>query len=167
MDTPDIYMLIQAILAILGSSIGIFIAFPAIKESIGAANSDFIRIAVGAFAGSSSAGIIYLYVREKINTMPLLFKHGHVIVCGLNSRSFLVINDLVKREIKPVIIESDAKNTFIESCKMLGLIVLVGLPSDPNMLKKAGVKKASYVISLNDVDEDNACLLYTSPSPRD
>lgn len=156
MDTPDIYMLIQAILAILGSSIGIFIAFPAIKESIGAANSDFIRIAVGAFAGSSSAGIIYLYVREKINTMPLLFKHGHVIVCGLNSRSFLVINDLVKREIKPVIIESDAKNTFIESCKMLGLIVLNGLPSDPNMLKKAGVKKAAYVISLNDVDEDNA-----------
>jgi hypothetical protein len=149
-------MVIQAILAILGSSIGIFIAFPAIKESIGAANSDFIRIAVGAFAGSSSAGIIYLYVREKIHTMPLLFKHGHVIVCGLNSRSYLVINDLVKRKIKPVIIESDAKNTFIESCKMLGLIVLNGLPSDPNMLKKAGVKKAAYVISLNDVDEDNA-----------
>ena len=156
MDSPDVYMVIQAILAILGSSIGIFIAFPAIKESIGAANSDFIRIAVGAFAGSSSAGIIYLYVREKIHTMPLLFKHGHVIVCGLNSRSYLVINDLVKRKIKPVIIESDAKNTFIESCKMLGLIILNGLPSDPNMLKKAGVKKAAYVISLNDVDEDNA-----------
>ncbi len=156
MDSPDIYMVIQAFLAILGSSIGIFIAFPAIKESIGAANSDFIRIAVGAFAGSSSAGIIYLYVREKINTMPLLFTHGHVIVCGLNSRSFLVINDLVRRKIKPVIIDSDAKNTFIESCKMLGLIVLVGPPSDPNMLKKAGVKKAAYVISLNDVDEDNA-----------
>ena len=156
MDSPDVYMVIQAILAIVGSGIGVFIAFPAIKESIGTANSDFIRIAVGAFAGSSSAGIIYLYVREKINTMPLLFKHGHVIVCGLNPRSFLVINDLVRRKIKPVIIESDAKNTFIESCKMLGLIVLVGLPSDPNMLKKAGVKKASYVISLNDVDEDNA-----------
>ncbi|MEI7649352.1 MAG: RyR domain-containing protein [Methanomicrobiales archaeon] len=156
MASPDIYMVIQAILAIVGSGIGVFIAFPAIKESIGTANSDFIRIAVGAFAGSSSAGIIYLYVREKINTMPLLFKHGHVIVCGLNSRSFLVINDLVKREIKPVIIESDAKNTFIESCKMLGLIVLNGLPSDPNMLKKAGVKKAAYVISLSDVDEDNA-----------
>ena len=156
MDSPDIYMVIQALLAIVGSGIGVFIAFPAIKESIGTANSDFIRIAVGAFAGSSSAGIIYLYVREKINTMPLLFKHGHVIVCGLNSRSFLVINDLVRRKIKPVIIESDAKNTFIESCKMLGLIVLVGLPSDPNMLKKAGVKKSAYVISLNDVDEDNA-----------
>jgi len=156
MDTPDIYVVIQALLAIIGSGIGVFIAFPAIRDAVGAANSDFIRIAVGAFAGSSSAGIIYLYVREKIHTMPLLFKQGHVIVCGLNSRSFLVINDLVKRKIKPVIIESDAKNTYLESCKMLGLIVLTGLPSDVNMLKKAGVKKAAYVLSLNDVDEDNA-----------
>jgi hypothetical protein len=156
MDTPDISMVIQALLAILGSAIGIFIAFPAIRESIGVANSDFVRIAAGAFAGSSSAGIVYLYVREKIRTMPLLLKHGHVIICGLNSRSFLIINDLVRREIKPVIIERDANNTFTESCKMLGLIVLTGLPSDPNMLKKAGVKNAGFVLSLNDMDEENA-----------
>ena len=156
MDTPDISIAIQALLAFLGSAIGIFIAFPAIRETIGVANSDFVRIAAGAFAGSSSAGIVYLYVREKIRTMPLLFKHGHIIICGLNSRSFLVINDLLKREIKAVIIERDANNTFTESCKMLGLIVLTGLPSDPNMLKKAGVKNAGYVLSLNDMDEDNA-----------
>jgi hypothetical protein len=156
MDTPDISIAIQALLAIVGSGIGVFIAFPAIKETIGVANSDFVRIAAGAFAGSSSAGIVYLYIREKIRTMPLLLKHGHIIICGLNSRSFLVINDLLKREIKPVIIESDAKNTFLESCKMLGLIVLTGLPSDPNMLKKAGVKNAGCVLSLNEMDEDNA-----------
>ena len=156
MATPDISTVIQALLAIVGSGIGVFIAFPAIKETIGVANSDFVRIAASAFAGSSSAGIIYLYLREKIHTMPLLFKHGHVIICGLNSRSFLIINDLVRREIKPVIIEKDANNTFTESCKMLGLIVLTGLPSDPNMLKKAGVENAGYVLSLNDMDEDNA-----------
>jgi len=156
MDTPDISIAIQALLAFLGSAIGIFIAFPAIRETIGVANSDFVRIAASAFAGSSSAGIVYLYFREKIHTMPLLFKHGHIIICSLNSRSFLIINDLVRREIKPVIIDRDANNTFIESCKMLGLIVLTGLPSDPNMLKKAGVKNAGYVLSLNDMDEDNA-----------
>jgi hypothetical protein len=156
MDAPDISMVIQALLAILGSAIGVFIVFPVIRETVGLANTDFVRIAASAFAGSSSAGIVYLYVREKIRTMPLLFKHGHVIICGLNSRSFLVINDLVKREIKPVIIERDANNTFIESCRMQGLIVLTGLPSDPNMLKKAAVKNAGYVLSLNEMDEDNA-----------
>ena len=87
MAAPDIYLVLQAILSIFGSGLAVFIAYPAIKDFVGGANSDFIRIAAGAFAGSSSAGIVYLYIREKIHTMPLLFKRGHVIVCGLNFRS--------------------------------------------------------------------------------
>ena len=156
MAAPDIYLVLQAILSIFGSGLAVFIAYPAIKDFVGGANSDFIRIAAGAFAGSSSAGIVYLYIREKIHTMPLLFKRGHVIVCGLNFRSFLIINDLVRRKIKPVIIESDAKNAYVESCNMMGLIILTGHPSDTNLLKKAGVKNAAHVLSFNDVDEDNA-----------
>jgi hypothetical protein len=156
MDVPDIYTLIQALLSIFGSGLAVFFAFPAIKDFIGAANSDFIRIAAGAFTGSSSAGIVYLYLREKLHTFPLLFKHDHVIVCGLNFRSMLIVNDLVSKKIKPVIIESDARNTHIESCKVMGLIVLVGNPSDPNMLNRAGVKKAKHILSFDDQDENNA-----------
>lgn len=156
MATPDVYTALQALLSIFGSGLAVFIAFPAIKDVVGGDNSDFIRIAAGAFAGSSSAGIIYLYIREKIHTLPLLFKRGHVIVCGLNFRSYLIINDLVRRKLKPVVIESDAKNSYIESCKMMGLIVVPGHPSDPNMLKKVAVKRASYILSFNDIDEENA-----------
>lgn len=156
MAAPDIYTALQALLSIFGTSLAVFITFPAIKGVVGEDYSDFIRIAAGAFAGSSSAGILYLYLREKIHTLPLLFKHGHVIVCGLNFRSFLIINDLVKRKIKPVVIESDAKNSYIESCKMMGLIVVFGHPTDTNMLKKAAVKRAAYVLSFNDIDEENA-----------
>lgn len=153
---PDLYLALQALLSIFGSSLGVLVAYPGIKELIGAANSDFIRIAAGAFTGSSSAGILYLYLREKIQTMPLLFIREHVIVCGLNFRSFLIIKDLVQREIKPVIVESDGKNSLIESCKMLGLIVITGQPSDTVVLRRAGVKKAAYVLALNDIDENNA-----------
>jgi hypothetical protein len=156
MAAPDIYLVLQALLSIFGSGLAVFIAYPAIKDFVGGANSDFIRIAAGAFTGSSSAGILYIYFREKIHTLPLLFKRGHVIVCGLNFRSFLIIKDLVRRKIKPVIIESDAKNAYVESCKMIGLIILAGQPSDTNMLKKAGVKDAAYVLSFSDVDEENA-----------
>ena len=156
MAAPDIYLVLQALLSIFGSGLAVFIAFPAIKDAVGGANSDFIRIAAGAFAGSSSAGIVYLYVREKIHTFPLLFKSGHVIICGLNFRSFLIINDLVRRKIKPVVIESDARNSYIESCKIMGLIVVTGHPSDIHMLKRASVKRAAYVLSFNDIDEENA-----------
>ena len=156
MAAPDIYTVLQALLSIFGSSLAVFIAFPAIKDAVGGANSDFIRIAAGAFTGSSSAGILYLYLREKIHTLPLLFKRGHVIVCGLNLRSFLIIRDLVGRKISPVVIESNANNTYVESCRMMGLIVIHGSPSDPNLLRKASVKRAAYVLSFSDVDEDNA-----------
>jgi len=156
MEAPDRNLVLPALLIIVGIGLGVIIAYPAIKESVGEANSDFVRIALGAFAGSSSAGIVYLYVREKFHTMQIRFKNGHVIVCGLNFRSFLIIKDLVEQKINPVIIESDAKNSFIESCTMMGLIVFIGQPSDPNMLIKAGVKNAAYVLSFNDVDENNA-----------
>lgn len=156
MDVPDIYTLLQALLTIFGSGLAVFFAFPAIRDAIGAANSDFIRIAAGAFTGSSSAGIIYLYLREKLYTFPLLFKYDHVIVCGLNFRSMLIVKDLVSGNIKPVIIEPDARNTHIESCKVMGLIVLVGNPSDPNMLNRAGIKKAKHILSFDEQDQNNA-----------
>ena len=156
MAAPDLALALQALLSIFGSSIAVFIAYPGIKEVVGGANSDFIRIAAGAFTGSSSAGILFLYLREKVQTLPLFFRRGHVIVCGLNSRSFLIIKDLVRRKIKPVVIEADAKNSLIESCKMMGLIVIAGQPADTVVLRRANVKNAAYVLSLNDIDENNA-----------
>ena len=149
------YMALQALLAIFGSSLAIIITLPAIKEALGS-NSDLLRIVAAAFAGSGSAAILYHYLREKIRTMPLLFKSGHVIISGLNYHSSLIIRDLVRRKIKPVIIESNADNTYIESCTTMGLITLIGDPSDPVMLKRANAKKAGNILSLSDVDEDNA-----------
>jgi hypothetical protein len=156
MAVPDLYLALQALLSVFGSGLGVFIAYPGIKELVGGANSDFIRIAAGSFTGSSSAGILYLYLREKIHTLPLFLKRGHIIVCGLNFRSYLIIKDLVQRKIKPVVIESDANNSLIASCKTMGLIVITGHPSDTTMLTKANVKSAGYVLSLNNIDENNA-----------
>ncbi|NMB79906.1 MAG: hypothetical protein GYA23_12525 [Methanomicrobiales archaeon] len=156
MASPDISLVIDAFLALFASAFAVFISYPAIKEAVGTANSDFFRVAVSAFAGSSSAGILYLYVRDKIRTMPLLFRRGHVIICGLNHHTSLMVKDMVKNGVYPVIIEADPKNPYLESCSVLGLITLVGPPSDPVMLKKAAVTRAGHILSLGDVDEDNA-----------
>jgi len=156
MTTSDRNLVLPALIIIFGLGLGVFVAFPSIKDSVGEANSDFIRIALGSFAGSSSAGIVYLYIRDQFHTMQIRSKKGHVIVCGLNFRSFLIIKDLVERKMNPVIIDSDANNTYIESCTMMGLIIITGQPSDPNILKKAGVERASYVLSFDDIDENNA-----------
>lgn len=156
MASPDPGLVVDAFLSLFASAFAILVTYPAIKDVLGTANSDFFRVAVSAFAGSSSAGIVYLYVRDKIQTMPLLFKRGHVIVCGLNHHTSLIIRDLVKSGIKPVVIEADAKNMYLESCHVLGLITIIGPPSDPTILEKAAVKRANHVLSLGDIDEDNA-----------
>jgi len=157
MNPLDISNVLQVFISLFGSGLAIFFTLPAIKNVIGAANTDLFRTFVGAFFGSGAVGIIIFYVKEKSNTFRLLFKYDHVIVCGLNGRSVLIINDLIKRcKNKPVIIESDVRNPHIESFKEKGLIVLVGNPSDPNMLNRAGVKKAKHILSFDDKDAHNA-----------
>jgi len=140
------------ILGVIGAVVGLVI----IKQLVELTDSDFIRIVAGAFTGSSTAGILYFLIRKHLDDLPLLFVENHVIICGLNYRTILIINDLVKNEIKPVIIENDPKNNYLESVKALGLIVLIGNPSSPPVLNKARVQKAKFILSLDDKDENNA-----------
>ena len=139
-----------------GRNAGIILTLPVIREIISPENAEFIRIAAGAFLGSSSAGIIFLYVREKIYLLPLKFRRDHTIVTGLNYRSVLIVRDLVRRRQQPVVIEKDSRNTYIDTCKMMGVKVITGEPSDPHLLKTAGVTRAKYILSFNDSDETNA-----------
>ncbi len=156
MASPDVYLVIDALLALFASAIAVIFSYPAIKDTVGAANSDFIRIAISAFAGSSSAGIVYLYFRDKIRAMPLLFRRDHVIICGLNHHTSLIIRELVRTGITPVVIEKNPENPHIGSCIAQGLITLTGEPSDPAILKRAAVHRARHVLSLSDADEENA-----------
>jgi hypothetical protein len=139
-------------LGLIGAIIGLFL----LKQLVELSNSDFIRVVAGAFTGSSTAGIIYYIIRKHLDYLPLLFIRDHVIVCGLNYRSIHIVQDLVKHGIKPVIIENDANNIYIESVRNLGLIILFGTPSAPTILNKAGIQKAKFILSFDDLDENNA-----------
>ena len=156
MSSPDIYSVINAFLTLLSRYAGAIIALPYIKDIVDAGTSEFIRVAAAAFTGSSSAWIIFLYFREKFYLFSLWFRRDHTIICGLNHRSLLIIRDLVRRKQKPVVIEKDEHNTFIESCKLMGVIVIVGEPTDPHLLKSAGATRARYILSFTDSDETNA-----------
>jgi len=156
MSSPDILTVINAFFTLLSRNVGVFLAIPFIRENITAENAEFLRIAAGAFVGSSSAGIIFLYIQEKFYLFPLKFRRDHTIVTGLNYRSFSIIRDLVRRKQQIVVIEKDGHNTFIESCKLMGVIVIVGEPTDPHLLKSAGAARARYILSLTDSDETNA-----------
>ena len=152
MNRAKIMEILIICLGIIGAILGISL----LKLLVDLSNSDFTRVVVGAFIGSSTAGIIYFFIRKHLDYLPLLLMRDHVIVCGLNYRSIHIVQDLVKQGIKPVIIEKDANNIYIESARDLGLIVLFGTPSAPTILNKAGIQKAKYILSFDDRDENNA-----------
>jgi voltage-gated potassium channel Kch len=156
MSSPDIFAVINAFFTLLSRYAGTIVTLPFIKEIVGAGNSEFIRAAAGAFTGSSSAWIIFLYFREKFYLLSLRFRRDHTIVCGLNYRSLLIVRDLARRKQKPVVIEKDVHNTYIESCKLMGVIVIVGEPADSHLLMSAGATRARYILSFTDSDETNA-----------
>jgi hypothetical protein len=156
MSSPDIFAVINAFSSLIGRYADVIVTLPYIKEIIGAGNSEFVKIIAGAFAGSSSAWIIFLYFREKFYLLPLKFRLDHTIVCGLNYRSLVIIRDLVRRKQKPVVIEKDSHNAYLESCKLMGVIVIIGEPTDPHLLVSAGVTRARYILSFTDSDEANA-----------
>jgi voltage-gated potassium channel Kch len=156
MSSPDIFAVINAFSSLISRYADIIVTLPYLKEIIGAGNSEFIRIVAGAFAGSSSAWIIFLYFREKFYLIPLKFRLDHTIVCGLNYRSLVIIRDLVRRKQKPVVIEKDSHNAYIESCRLMGVIVIIGEPTDPHLLVSAGATRARYILSFTDSDESNA-----------
>lgn len=156
MSSPDIIAVITAFLTLISRNAGILLDLPFIKEIVGTGNTEFFRIAAGAFLGSSSAGIIFVYFREKLYLVPLKFRRDHTIVCGLDYHSFLITRDLVKKKQKPVVIVKNGNNSYLASCKRMGVPVILGNPADPHLLKSAGAAKARYILSLADSDEHNA-----------
>jgi hypothetical protein len=156
MSSPDIFAVINAFFTLISRNADVLVNLPYIREIVGAGNSEFIRIAAGAFTGSSSAWIIFLYFREQFHLLPLRFRRDHTIICGLNYHSLLIVKDLVRKKQKPVVIEKDIQNTYIESCRLRGVKVIIGEPTDTNLLLRAGVRRARYVLSFTDSDETNA-----------
>jgi hypothetical protein len=155
MSLLDISTIIGSIINLTSSSGGT-ITIPGIQGTIGSQDYTFIRTIVGSFAGSGLAGAIFLHFREKLYLLPLRFRRNHTIVCGLNSYSLLVLRDLEGRNQKPVIIENDSQNNYLDSCKLEGMSVIIGDPADKKILTYAGVKKARYILAFSENDETNA-----------
>jgi hypothetical protein len=155
MSLPDISTVIVSIVNLFSQSGGAA-NLPVIQETVGAQNYTFIRTALGAFAGSGAVGALYLYFREKLYLLPLRFRRNHTIVCGLNYHSLLILRDLARRHQKPVIIEKNSQNTYLDSCRLEGITVIIGDPADKNILTSAGVKRARYILAFSENDDANA-----------
>jgi Trk K+ transport system NAD-binding subunit len=72
---------------------------------------------------------------------------GHFIVCGLGNVGFRVVEELLREGEKVVVVESVRDNPLIPTMRRLGVAVIVGDATVPEVLKQAHAGKARAVIA--------------------
>ncbi len=86
--------------------------------------------------------------KKQIELFRLVLSANHVVVCGLGQKGLLLTRDLRKENQPVVIIEQDGNNPYIEFCRELGAIIVIGDATDIVILRKAGVERAKRLIAV-------------------
>jgi len=87
--------------------------------------------------------------------LGLIFIKDHVVICGLSDESMKLLNDLMSRKIKTVLIENSSVKHNLMNLKTEGALLINANPSDIPALSKAKVGRAKAVFLLNEKDEFN------------
>ena len=100
---------------------------------------------------------LVLLFSEQIRSFRLRFVRDHVIICGLGDKGHLLVKGFIESGARVVIIEEDEKNNRLEQCLREGATkILFGNAPDVDLLRKAEVQRAKYLISVCGDDGDNA-----------
>jgi len=113
----------------------------------------FLAPGVAAFAALKALSLIF---KEQIQLFKVSFLRDHVVICGLGRKGVLLAKCFREERYAVVVIESDEGNDYIIQCRDEGAVVLIGDSTDRRLLRKAGVHKAKYCISVCGEDGINA-----------
>jgi Trk K+ transport system NAD-binding subunit len=80
---------------------------------------------------------------------------GHVVVCGLSTIGFRVIEELLALEERVVVIERNATNRFVATARRLGAAVIIADAAVTEVLRQAHAASARCVLSTTNNDMTN------------
>lgn len=114
------------------------------------------------FAGIGTLGIVtaaiaaYFVKSDQLQLLRIRRIRDHVVICGLGDKGLLLTKAFRARGHAVLVIEQEETNDLAESCKDLGAVVLIGSATEPEMLAKARVGHAKYLIAVCGDDGANA-----------
>lgn len=114
------------------------------------------RFLVPALAMYTALQALAIIFSEQLKSFRLRFFHNHIVLCGLGRKGLLLANGFLEAGEKVVVIELDESNGRINQCRNQGAIILLGNAADRELLLKARVHKARYLISVCRDDGVNA-----------
>jgi hypothetical protein len=93
--------------------------------------------------------------RKQLQMVRLWLLRGHIVICGLGEKGWLLANRLKQAGHEVVIIEKAPGNSRNELCREEGIIVMEGDATEPLKLKRAGLIRASHLVSICGNDSIN------------
>jgi voltage-gated potassium channel Kch len=119
----------------------------------------FLAPAVAGWAGLSALASLF---RDRVQQMRIPLMRNHVVICGLGANAGNVfVRQLHEAQINVVVIELDANNPSIESCRSLGIPVIIGDAQRLRTLQAAGAHRASRVLAITPDDAVNTQIVAT------
>lgn len=117
----------------------------------------YLTILAAGFAGSSSAGLLVIYFRDKIRQIPLVFCRDHVIICGVHETAEVLVQQFRREKTKTVVIGALQQGSIeAENVRRYSTVMLDGDPKDTALLSLARVKRAKALLALTESDGMNA-----------
>ena len=96
------------------------------------------------------------FFTDQVRTIQLSMLSGHVIICGLSRKGMLLAGRFRRQGTDVIVIEQDEDNPWIESCRELGIFILIGDASESALLLHAGIQRARGLFAVCDDDGINA-----------
>jgi hypothetical protein len=117
---------------------------------------DVARFLLPAVAGYAAVQALLAIFREQWQLVKVRFVKKHAVVCGLGERGLRLAQEFLDHGYRVVGVEADEENPLIDRCREQGAVVLVGDATDKNLLKRSGVRRAKYLVTVCADDGTNA-----------
>jgi len=113
----------------------------------------FLVPAITAYTALLALAMVFTQQSEQVRLWSM---HEHVIIGGFGRKGVRLAKQFRDRGYKVVIIEGDESNDWVEAMRSSDIVVLNGDASDPEMLRKARLNHARFLIAVTGNDGKNA-----------
>lgn len=87
---------------------------------------------------------------------------GHVIVCGSGSTALYTANELIAVRRQVLVVAEDAEGYTFITRELSGTPVLLGDPTEDEVLRSAGIERAAGLVACTDSDRENLIITVTA-----
>jgi len=99
-----------------------------------------------AVAGYAAIQAILAIYRDQWQIFRIRYHKNHLVLCGLGERGLKIAQEFFERGYRVVVIDADEENPLLRKIREQEAAVLIGDATDQDLLRKAGVHKAKYLI---------------------